>query len=224
VDPADDPHLAHFPPGFFDRADESDDAGFYVVDRFVTHIDDGAIAAVGELYDELGVSGPGSGAVLDLCSSWTSHFRTKPARLVVTGMNAGELAANELADGWVVHDLNADPALPFDDASFDAVTCCVSVDYLTRPLDVFADVVRVLRPGGVFVCTFSNRCFPTKAIRGWLATDDRTHLAIVGRYFELTDGFAEPITQLRNPGSFGDPLYGVWARVSPPVNDADTVR
>lgn len=212
--PIDDPHLVHFPPRFFDRADETADAGFYAFDRFVTHIDDGAIAAVGALYDELGLSGPGSGDVLDLCSSWISHFRSKPARLVVTGMNANELAANEQADEWLVHDLNAEPALPFDDASFDAVTCCVSVDYLTRPLDVFADVVRVLRPGGVFVCTFSNRCFPTKAIRGWLATDDGTHVEIVRRYFELTDGFETPTAELRSDRSPGDPLYAVWARVA----------
>ncbi|MFP5487509.1 MAG: class I SAM-dependent methyltransferase, partial [Acidimicrobiia bacterium] len=145
---SDDPHLVHFPPRFFDRADESDDAAFYGFDRFVTHIDDRAIAAVGALYDELGVSGPTSGAVLDLCSSWISHFRSKPVRLVVTGMNARELAANEQADEWVVHDLNTDPGLPFDDGSFDGVTCCVSVDYLVRPLDVFAEVARVLRPGG----------------------------------------------------------------------------
>ena len=42
-----------FPPGFFDRADPSADARFYAFDRFVTHIDDEAIAAVGELYGEL---------------------------------------------------------------------------------------------------------------------------------------------------------------------------
>jgi SAM-dependent methyltransferase len=127
-------------------------------------------------------------------------------------MNATELAANDVATDWLVHDLNVDPALPFADASFDAVTCCVSVDYLTRPLDVFADVARVLRPDGTFVCAFSNRCFPTKAIRGWLSTDDDGHCAIVSTYFELTDGFGEPIVQLRNPGAGGDPLYAVWAR------------
>ncbi len=77
-----------------------------------------------------------------------------------------------MADERVVHDLNADPTLPFADESFDDVVCCVSVDYLTRPVEVFADVARVLRPGGRFVTTFSNRCFPTKAIRGWLANDD----------------------------------------------------
>jgi len=113
-----------------------------------------------------------------------------------------------------VRDLNVEPVLPFGDGSFDAVTCCVSIDYLTRPLEVFAEAARVLRPGGAFVCTFSNRCFPTKAIRGWLSTDDEGHCAIVSAYFELTAGFDAPVAQLRNPGAAGDPLYAVWARSS----------
>ncbi|MEO0492925.1 MAG: methyltransferase domain-containing protein [Actinomycetota bacterium] len=204
-------HATSFPEGFFARSDESDDADFYAFDRLVTHIDDGAIAAVGELYVELGLTGEASGPVLDICSSWISHFPTKPERLVVTGMNANELAANEMADEWSVRDLNVDPTLPYDDASFAAVTCAVSVDYLTRPLDVFAEVARVLRPGGVFVCTFSNRCFPTKAIRGWLANDDATRVRIVGAYFDLTDELGEPTLQHRNPSARTDPLYAVWA-------------
>jgi SAM-dependent methyltransferase len=200
-----------FPAGFFARQDESDDAGFYSFDRFVTHIDDGAIAAVGELYDELGLTSA-EVEILDICSSWISHLPTKPGRLVVTGMNSAELEANKMADEWSVQDLNADPSLTFDEASFDAVTCAVSVDYLSRPLDVFAEAARVLRPGGLFVCTFSNRCFPTKAIRGWLSTDDRGRRAIVATYFDLTDGFGEPVSELRNPDAPGDPLYAVWAR------------
>jgi ubiquinone/menaquinone biosynthesis C-methylase UbiE len=112
----------------------------------------------------------------------------------------------------VVADLNTRPRLPFADASFDDVVCCVSVDYLTRPLEVFAEVARVLRPAGRFVCTFSNRCFPTKAIRGWLATDDAGHLAIVRRYFELTPGFGAATAERRTPASApGDPLHAVWA-------------
>ncbi len=208
----DERHHTEFPAGFFARDDETDDGDFYAFDRFVTHIDDGAIEAVGALYEQLGLCGSASGPVLDICSSWISHFPTKPERLVVTGMNANELAANEMADEWVVKDLNVDPSLPFDDDEFTGVTCAVSVDYLTRPLDVFAEVVRVLRPGGVFVCTFSNRCFPTKAIRGWLANSDHARVQLVGRYFELTDGFDAPIGEHRNHGAFGDPLYGVWAR------------
>jgi len=197
-----------FPAGFFDRADEGSDDRFYEIDRLLTHIDDGAIAAVTELYDELGLTGD----VLDICSSWISHLPSPPRRLVALGMNANELAANETADEWLVHDLNVDTNLPFDGASFDAVTCCVSVDYLTRPLEVFAEVARLLRPGGEFVCTFSNRCFPTKAIRGWLSATDEDRCAIVSAYFELTEGFGDPTVQLRNPGAPGDPLYAVRAR------------
>jgi len=201
-----------FPAGFFDRGDASPDSAFYVQDRFVTHIDDRAIAAVGDLYAELGLRG----RVLDVMSSWISHFHEAPAELIVLGMNERELAANRQATGQVVHDLNENPALPFADASFDAVTCCVSVDYLTNPLAVFREVRRVLVPGGVFVCTFSNRCFPTKAIRGWLMTNDEQHLQIVSMYFTLSSEpgarWTTPVTQLRTPRDFvGDPLYAVYA-------------
>lgn len=197
-----------FPEGFFDRADEADDAMFYALPRFVTHIDDGAIAAVGELYDELGIAG----SVLDLMSSWVSHFRSPPDQLTALGMNAAELAANPAATHRVVHDLNANPTLPFDDDEFDHAVCCASVDYLTRPVAVFAEVRRVLRPGGTFVCTFSNRLFPTKAIRAWLTTDDRAHCALVAEYFRTSRGWTDPVAELRTPlDQPGDPLYAVYA-------------
>jgi SAM-dependent methyltransferase len=197
-----------FAPGFFDRLDPSPDAGFYAPARLVTHIDDRAIAAVAALYAELRLRG----AVLDLMSSWVSHFAEPPDELVGLGMNAAELARNPALASSVVHDLNADPALPFPDARFDHAVCCVSVDYLTAPLAVFAEVARVLRPGGLFVVTFSNRCFPTKAIRGWLATDSGGHVEIVRTYFGRTPGFDPPTAALRTPpGAAGDPLYGVWA-------------
>ncbi len=197
-----------YPDGFFQRTDEAADRDFYAFPRFVTHIDDAAIAAVGALYDELGISG----TVLDLMSSWVSHFQTAPDALTVLGMNEEELRANPQAREWVVHDLNAEPRMPFADSSFDHAVCCVSVDYLTRPVEVFRDVARVLRPGGLFVCTFSNRLFPTKAIRAWLATDDATHLAIVADYFTRAGGFEPAIAQTRTPLDHrGDPLYAVWA-------------
>jgi SAM-dependent methyltransferase len=196
-----------FPDGFFTRADETPDAVFYDPVRLVTHIDDRAIAAVGALYRELGIDGD----VLDLMSSWVSHFESRPRNLTVLGMNASELDHNPMASARVVHDLNADPSLPFADATFDAAVCCVSVDYLVRPIDGFRDVGRVLRPGGVFACTFSNRLFPTKAIRGWLATDDAGHCAIVERYFALSGAFCPATARLCTPPGSGDPLYGVWA-------------
>jgi SAM-dependent methyltransferase len=202
---------AGFPPGFFERADPSSDVEFYSWPRLVTHIDDDAIAAVGALYDQLGITG----GVLDLMSSWVSHFRAPPAHLTVLGMNAEELGANRQAHAAVVHDLNAWPGMPFADASFDAVVCCVSVDYLTRPVEVFADVARVVRAGGQFVCTFSNRCFPTRAIRGWLSSTDEQHCGIVARYFRLADGWDEPVVaRCTPPTHWGDPLFAVWARRS----------
>ena len=197
-----------WPSGFFDRVDESSDPYFYRTPRFVTHIDDRAIAAVGDLYEQLGVDGE----VLDLMSSWVSHFRRPPRRLTVLGMNREELDANPQAAARVVHDLNANPTLPFPAGAFDAAVCCVSVDYLTAPVEVFCDLSRVVRPGGTFVCTFSNRLFPTKAVRGWLYATDEDRCEVVAAYFRAAGVWSEPLvrrcTPLHHPG---DPLFGVWA-------------
>ena len=213
MDPIERDPYAGFPPGFFDRADDAPDPVFYGPARLVTHIDDGAIAAVGALYAELGIDGsaPVPRRVLDLMSSWVSHFRTPPSELVVLGMNADELAANPAATERLVHDLNADPRLPLPDADVDAAVCCVSIDYLTRPIEVLADVGRVLRPGGALAITYSNRCFPTKAVRGWLATDDAQHGLVVAELVRRTGLFDEPRVALRTPPGRGDPLYAVTA-------------
>jgi len=205
-----DPH-DQFPAGFFSRIDAAADSEFYVPDRFVTHIDDRAIAAVGDLYRHLGLTG----RVLDLMSSWVSHFDDPPSELVALGMNERELRANEAASSFVVHDLNADPRLPFDADRFDAATCCVSIDYLVRPIDVLRDAARVVRSGGLVVATFSNRCFPTKAIRGWLSTGDEAHCEIVSTYFELAAAYTDVRAELCTPPrTLGDPLYAVWATVA----------
>ena len=200
-----------FPPGFFHREDDNDDSTFYCHPRFVTHIDPPAIATVGQLYEDLHIHGD----VLDLMSSCVSHFRAKPRRLVGLGMNAEELAANPQLDDSVVHNLNIAPTLPFPNASFDDAVCCVSVDYLTRPIAVFADVARVLTPNGRFVLTFSNRLFATKAIRGWLLANDVERCRIVAEYFLQSGAFQAPTTSLRTPiGALTDPLFAVWATTS----------
>jgi SAM-dependent methyltransferase len=205
---------AGFPDGFFSRHDNNDDATFYDTPRLVTHIDDGAIAMVSEMYVELGLSGPGAGHQLDLMSSWISHLPERPDALTVLGMNAAELERNPQATACVVQDLNESPTLPFADATFDGAMCCVSVDYLVRPIEVFDEVARVLKPGRPFVCTFSNRCFPTKAIQGWSQTDDATHCTIVAEYFRRAHGFGTPTAQRRQPSATirgRDPLFAVWA-------------
>jgi hypothetical protein len=211
---SDDPHDL-FPVGFFSRADESPDDGFYEYDRFVTHIDDRAIETVGRLYRHLGIGGPERPRVLDIMSSWISHFLDDPIELVALGMNERELQANRQASSYVVHDLNTDPTLPFPDDHFHAAICCVSVDYLVRPIDVVRDLARVLRPGGTAVFTFSNRCFPTKVIRGWMAITEEQRCDLVARYLDLAGGYGQPNAALLTPpNSPGDPLYAVWAETN----------
>ncbi len=201
-----------FPPDFFRRADESPDPGFYVMDRKVVHIDDGAITAVTRLYEELLIDGA---VVLDLMSSWRSHLpEGRASRVVGLGMNLAEMEDNPQLDEIAVHDLNASPTLPYDNATFDAVVCCVSIQYSVKPLELFAEAARVLRPDGPFIVTFSNRCFPTKAIMGWAYSSDDEHCRIVKTYFARTPSFGEVTVENRSSGLpiVSSPLYAVWAR------------
>ena len=191
----------------FARVDPSDDRIFYAVERKVTHIEDGAIEALRAFYGDLL---PADGRILDLMSSWRSHLPHAVAGEVIgLGMNAAEMDDNPQLSSHVVHDLNADPVLPFDDASFDACVCTVSVQYLTKPIEVFAEVRRVLVDGGPFAVAFSNRCFPTKAVAVWLYAGDREHLDLVRAYF-ASSGFAA-VTDRRLP-SPDDPVYLVTGR------------
>ena len=198
------------PAGAFQRLDETPDAEFYAAPRLVTHIDDGAIAAVTGLYREYF---PAGGAILDLMSSWVSHLPPEASYRRVTGlgMNAEELAANPRLDAWVVHDLNAEPRLPFADGEFDAAGCCVSIDYLVRPVEVLGDLARVLRPDAPVVITFSNRRFPTKVIALWEALDDAGHAQLVAHYLRAAGGWTDMVGLDRSP-EVGDPLLAVVAR------------
>jgi SAM-dependent methyltransferase len=196
------------PPGAFRREDEAPDEVFYREARLVTHIDQGAIAAVTQLYREFFRPG---GAVLDLMSSWISHLpkEVSYARVAGLGMNAQELAANARLTEWVVHDLNRDPRLPYGDAEFDAAGLCVSIDYLIQPVAVLREAARVLRPGAPLVVTFSNRCFPTKAIALWHQLDDQGHVDLVARMFAEAGGFEPALKLNRSPRGWGDPLFAV---------------
>ena len=199
------------PPAAYARNDESSDDDFYVMPRKVVHIDDGAIEALGRLYTEVLPTG---GRLLDLMSSWRSHLpQGFPAVEVVgLGMNGDEMADNPQLTRAIVHDVNRQPHLPFGDAEFDGATCAVSVQYLIHPVRVFREVRRVLRPGAPFVVSFSNRCFPTKAVAAWLYASDEQHVTLVRSYFEAAGGFVNVREEDRSPGGYGDPLYAVWAR------------
>lgn len=205
------------------REDEDPDAVFYQKPRLVGHLDSQASANVAALYG--GLIGPGA-RVLDLMSSYQSHLppTLELAEVVGLGLNAQEMAANSRVARQVVHDLNQEPRLPFEDESLDAVICTVSVEYLTQPREVFLEAARVLRPGGVLAMAFSNRFFPPKAVRLWKELHDFERLGLVLDYFVESGAFRElgTLSQRgwprpeddRHHGEYlgSDPIYAAWGR------------
>jgi SAM-dependent methyltransferase len=190
----------------FARVDGSDDRLFYAVDRKVTHIEDGAIETLRAFY---GAVLPAGGRILDLMSSWRSHLPHEGLGEVVgLGMNAAEMDDNPQLSAYRVHDLNAVPTLPFDDAAFDGCVCTVSVQYLTSPVEVFAEVRRVLGTGSgrLFAVAFSNRCFPTKAVAIWRYGSDADHVDLVRAYFSSAGFGSVEAVRLPSPD---DPVFVV---------------
>ena len=213
----------YFSDDAFVRDDDQPDANFYRKPRFVCHIDDTACEMVRNTYGRFLTDGM---QVLDLMSSWQSHIHAnlKLDRLVGLGLNEDELNRNSQLSDVRVHDLNADSKLPFESNTFDAVVNTVSVEYLTDPLAVFRDVSRILRPDGYFILTFSNRWFPTKAIKIWQELHEFERMGLVLEYFLRTGGFKDlqtySIRGLPRPHDdkyfpellFSDPVYAVWGR------------
>jgi hypothetical protein len=160
------PDQPPFKPEDFFRSDSNDDGNFYKIPRLVYHIDEPAVASLTQYYRN---NVPKGSKILDICSSWVSHypleFPQTMDKICATGMSSLELQFNDqLTGGYAQKDLNVDPTLPYDDNSFDVVTCVVSIDYLIDPIKVLKEVHRVLRPGGKMIISQSNRCFPSKAI------------------------------------------------------------
>ena len=208
--PTIDPRLPELPPDAFRKEDRGDDAHFYAPVRLVTHIDKAATEALTARYRAIL---PPGGAVLDLMSSWVSHLPPEVpfAEVIGQGMNAEELKTNPRLTRSFVQDLNRTPVLPLEPASCDAALCCVGVQYLERPVEVFADVLRVLRPGAPFIVSFSNRCFQTKAVAIWRSLDTRGHAALVSLYLERA-GFRDVSAEVLRDGSASDPLVAVTGR------------
>jgi len=203
------------------RDDEVPDAVFYDHPRLVGHLDSQAGANVAALYG--GLISPGS-RVLDLMSSYQSHLppRLEAAEVKGLGLNRAEMEANPQVGKALVHDLNQEPVLPFEDESFDAVICTVSVEYLTQPREVFLEAARVLRPGGVLAVAFSNRFFPPKAVHLWKELHDFEKLGLVLDYFMESGAFKDlgSLSQKgwprpeddRHYGEYpsSDPIYAAW--------------
>ena len=197
-------NVAEFPEDAFAKLDASDDADFYATPRLVTHIDSSAIRALTEFYRSVL---PKDGVVLDLMSSWVSHLPDEVtyAEVIGHGMNAEELNANPRLGRRIVQNLNLDHRLPFAPSSVGAAMICVSIQYLQRPVSVLGELARVLKPKAPVVISFSNRCFPTKAVAIWRALDAEDQARLVSLYLQRA-GFVEIETKVLRDGADGDPL------------------
>ena len=204
-----DAEVLGLPPQAFAKQDGGADLDFYAPPRLVTHIDEAAVEALTRHYASRLKSGD---RVLDLLSSWVSHLPDGlDLEVVGHGMNAEELAANPRLSRWFVQDLNRNADLPEPDEAFDAVLVCVGVQYLQHPLAVFREIRRVLKPDGVAIASFSNRCFPTKAVAIWRALDMNGQAALIRLYLEKA-GFHDVQTHLLADSRSGDPLIAVEGR------------
>jgi SAM-dependent methyltransferase len=202
------------------KLDNSDDREFYSVPRFVTHVDQGFIDQLTQLYSDRLLPNT---RILDLMSSWVSHLpEMKFAHVEGHGMNQEELARNARLNHYFVQDLNENPQLPLMDQDFDAVINCVSVQYLQYPDAIFSEIHRILKPGGIAIISFSNRMFFQKAIAAWRDGTEASRVELVKSYFQSIPGFSLPevIVHQSTVPSFlqmlgvggGDPFYAVIAQ------------
>lgn len=203
------------------KLDGTDDALFYSEPRFVTHIDEGFIQQLTDLYRERLTAGT---RIFDMMSSWVSHLPDDMEFEHVEGhgLNAAELAKNPQLDHYFVQNLNENPTLPLADQSFDAVLNTVSIQYLQHPEAVFTEIHRILKPGGVAIASFSNRMFYQKAIQVWRDASEPARVELAKSYFKAIPGFSDPeaivhvssipsiLQMLGIPG--GDPFYALIAR------------
>jgi SAM-dependent methyltransferase len=201
--------------------DDGNDTEFYSFPRFVTHVDEGFIDQLTQLYrDRL----KPNTRIFDMMSSWVSHLpeESEFAHVEGHGMNEDELARNPRLNHYFVQNLNENPKVPLKDEDFDAVLNCVSVQYLQYPEGVFSEIHRILKPGGIAIISFSNRMFFQKAIAAWRDGTEASRVELVKSYFQSVPGFSPPelivrqssvpsLLQMFGVGG-GDPFYAVIAR------------
>jgi len=207
-----------FKEGAFSRMDDMEDSIFYSQDRFVDHLDSLALNTVEKLIGTLIVEE--KPAILDLMAGGNSHIpeNIKPGHVIGLGLNESELKQNQSLSEYVIHNLNKDATLPFPDNYFDIVLNTVSVDYMIKPFEIFDEVGRILKPGGLFLVIFSNRMFPQKAIKIWKDSSEDERVLLVEDLFRLAGSFQEPrVFMSKEKPRPEDDKYYPENRVSDPV-------
>jgi SAM-dependent methyltransferase len=215
---------ATFVPQDFAREDDTPDTEFYKTFPGIAESDSLALSTIEDLFVQVV---PKQSGILDLMAGRDSHLKpaVEPEHVTGLGLDEKELAANEILDSRTIYDLNSNTALPFEDNRFDAVINTLSVEYLTNPVEIFREVGRVLKPGGLFIVVFSNRMFPPKAVNIWKRTEEACRVELVKEYFASAgifsmEGSFQSVGKPRprddkyySLGIPSDPIYALWASV-----------
>jgi len=202
-------------PYTFSREDETEDTIFYAEPRLISHIDRICHQNLVKFYSE---KFPAEGKILDLMSSYESHLPEGDYDVWGLGINLKELEANPRLNHRIVKDINLDPNLPFPDEFFDVVVCDLSIEYVIKPLALIKEVKRVLRKGGKFFFSFSNRYFPTKVIRGWTELHEFERMGFVLELLARIKGLGNFSTySLRGLPRPADDKWFYLTRISDPL-------
>lgn len=173
----------------FTRVNNEPDTIFYAQRLPDSLMDMGARTAVTALYQ---TSLPVGGTVLDLMAGSLSHYPEEAHFQDVIGLGASKAAldTNPVLKTRIVQDLNADPILLFEDDSLDVITLCDGIAYLTQPLTVLTEALRVLKEGAPLIVTFSDQFHQQKAVAMWQALEPEDRARLVSILLTRA-GFAE---------------------------------
>ncbi len=174
----------------FLRKINEDDVVFYQAISSTPPVDRAAIEQLQQFYQQ---NLSTDQTILELMSGTDSYIpqSIKPVNITGLALKEDDLKANKDLSQYQLHDLNQQPDLPFNDQQFDTVLCSFGIEYLIHPVEIFKQVARVLKPGGQFLVSFSNRFFDKKVIALWDDIHEFERMGLVLEYFRQSREFED---------------------------------
>eukprot|EP00640_Fibrocapsa_japonica_P000093 CAMPEP_0113938004 /NCGR_PEP_ID=MMETSP1339-20121228/4449_1 /TAXON_ID=94617 /ORGANISM="Fibrocapsa japonica" /LENGTH=546 /DNA_ID=CAMNT_0000940931 /DNA_START=71 /DNA_END=1711 /DNA_ORIENTATION=+ /assembly_acc=CAM_ASM_000762 len=130
--------------------------------------------------------------VLEIGASFKSYLPTNIsyASVVGLGMQMEEMNKNEMLTERVAQDLNQDVTLPFEDDSFDHIVIANTIEFMVKPKELYREMQRVLRPGGLLNVAFTHgsflKAYEPKKINLWKQMNDAQHMWILASFMKFS--------------------------------------
>lgn len=136
-----------------------------------------------------------TGRILSIFSGNESYYSPgKISEFVALSPVSDHLEESESFSIRFLHDFETDSKLPFDDGVFDAALFNFHIGKLTRPIEFFREVARVLKPEGVFLVTFIHPHYSKQFTRMWAMGDGQDHVVQSESFFEYSGDFTKSTT------------------------------